>query len=83
MDDLTLTADNDQSVILFGIFVDRGTIPTSHSLYPDFYKANYDFIVRFLSKTSLKAIYNNSETLQEFYNQLITAINFSTKQFVS
>ena len=42
--DSPLTDANDQSVISFGISVDRGTKPTFRSLYSDFYKVNFDNI---------------------------------------
>ena len=45
--DSPLTDANDNSVISFGICVDRGIKPTSRSLYPDFYKANFDTLINF------------------------------------
>ena len=80
--DSLLTDANNHSVISFGISVDRGTKPTSRSLYPDFYRANFDNINKFLSEINWKVKYNISKNLQEFYNEFINTINFSIKQFV-
>ena len=81
--DSPLTDANDHSVILFGISVDRNKKPTSRSLYPDFYIANFDNINKFLSKINWKVKYNNSKNLQEFYNEFIKTTNVSIKQFVA
>ena len=53
--DSLLTNANDQSIILFGISVDRGTKPTSRSLYPDFFRANFDNINKFVVRNKIKS----------------------------
>ena len=80
--DSPLTDTNDHSVISFGISVDRGTKPTARSLYPDFYRANFENINKFLSEINWKIIYNNWKNLQKFYDKFIKTINFSIKQLV-
>ena len=48
--DSPLTDANYHSVISFDISVDRVTKPTSRSLYPDFYRANFDIFMNFCRK---------------------------------
>ena len=45
-------------VISFGISVDRGTKLTCRLLYPDIYRANFDYIKKILTGIDWKVLYN-------------------------
>ena len=80
--DSPLTNINDHNVILFGISVHKSKKPSPKSLYPDFRRANFENINKFLSEINWKVLFNNSKNLQMFYDKFIKTINFSIKQFV-
>ena len=80
--DSPLTNINDHNVILFGISVHKSKKPSPKSLYPDFRRANFENINKFLSDINWKVLFNNSKNLQMFYDKFIKTINFSIKQFV-
>ena len=80
--DSPLTNINDHNVILFGISVHKSKRPSPKSLYPDFRRANFENINKFLSDINWKVLFNNSKNLQKFYDKFIKKINFSIKQFV-
>ena len=80
--DSPLTDTNDHNLISFGINVNESTKPPSETLYPDFYRANFMNINKYLSGINWKLLYNSSKNLQEFYDEFVSAINLSIKQFV-
>ena len=52
--DSPLTDANDRSVISFGFSVDRGAKQVFRLFYPDFYRAKFDNINKFLSNINWK-----------------------------
>ena len=70
--DSPLTNINDHNDFLLGISFHKSKKPSSKSFYPDFRRANFENINKFLSELNWKVIFNNSKNLQMFRFQLGT-----------
>ena len=79
--DSPLTDTNDHNLISFGINIEKSTKLASETLYPDFCRANFKNVNKYLSGINWKLLYNSSKNLQEFYDEFINTIILSIKRF--
>ena len=70
--DWPLIDANDHSVISFCVSIDRGTKPTTRSIYLDFYRENFVNISKFLSDIIEKLKITTQKTYKNFMTNLKT-----------